>query len=111
MKKNIIAVPVVTALLLVAAAVTASAQGDTSRGYLQGQQQNTERCAKFEQLAELSTDVEREDFFRAAGIGGAYSAELHLDAEELVDAFRGIGHNPFVITETQADAIQAYLEQ
>ena len=161
MKKNIIAVPVVTALLLVATAVTASAQGDTSRGYLQGQQQNTERRAKFEQLAELSNDVEREDFFRAAGIGGAYSAELHLDAEELVDAgvidqetaddiaayasgkhlqlhgrYAGMGDltpaecreayadferedgDPLerlliagIITETQADAIQAYLEQ
>lgn len=100
MKKKMIAVPVLTALLLVATAVTASAEGETARGYLQGQQRNAERHAQFEQMAELSTDEERADFFQSAGIGGAYSAEPRLDAEKLVDAG--------VIDQETADDIAAY---
>ena len=100
MKKKMIAVPALTALLLVATAVTASAEGETARGYLQGQQRNAERHAQFEQMAELSTDEERVDFFQSAGIGGAYSAEPRLDAEKPVDAG--------VIDQEMAGDIAAY---
>jgi len=83
-----------------------AADGDAgSRGYLAGQQQSSDRHAKFEQAAGLAEKEDREVFFREAGIGdgGAYSEAPHLDADALAEAG--------VIDQDTAERIEAYAAQ
>ncbi len=78
-------------------------QGDVSAyGYLSGTQTNSDRHARFGQLAALTTDEERADFYAANGIGGdgPHSNDTHMDVDALVA--------PGVIDEDTADAIREY---
>ena len=78
-------------------------QGDTSAyGYLSGASKNSERHARFGQLAALTTDEERANFYAANGIGGngPHSGETHMDVDALVSSG--------VIDEETAAAIQEY---
>ena len=88
-----------------AVTATVSASDEAAYGYLAGQQRNIERKAQYQAVEGLTTDAEREAFFKAQSIGdgGAYGESQHLDAEKLVAAG--------IITQDTADAIAAYASQ
>lgn len=83
----------VLAVALSVCAVSAMAAGDetaasASCGYLNGQKRCQERHTQFEQVSGIAGDEEREEAFRAAGIGrgGAYEEAPHLNCEALAEA-------------------------
>lgn len=102
--RNKLLLSAMLAIVLVAgSSVTAFAAEDAaaSYGYLDGQQQNSDRHALFEEAESFTTDAEREAFFEAQGIGGGeYSTSQHLDAEALVAAG--------IIDQVTADNIKIY---
>lgn len=69
-------------------------------GYLSGSQKSSQRHAQYEKAEALSTDAERDAFFEANDIGGAYSDASHLDTDALVAAG--------VIDQATADRIAQY---
>ena len=121
--KGILGMALALALSSAMVVSASAAEGtDGSYGYLAGRQKNSERHAQYEQAAVLSTDADRSAFFAEKGIGGgahsgmgdmtpterhAYYAGFDRSGGDDLDTLLAAG----IITQEQAEAINAYLAE